>query len=163
MMRRSLLAVLALLGGASARGPAEACAAGGECDADAAALLQRRSDEQALYEAVYERNVKAGYERAICPGSLNACAGPQCCPGIPFTNGDSFPCPSMKGAEVKECKVQRIECIRAGRLEPVRHCMGNTCCGVQCQPINKTILHCDPAPCRTADPNFRCPKNPISG
>jgi len=129
MMRRSLLASLALLGGALADGPAETCAAEGDCDADAAAYLQLKSDDG-----------------AVCPGSNNNCAGPQCCPGIHATGGKTFPCPSQK-TEVQGCGVQRVQCPGSSQT-----CMGNECCP-------------DGTKCPTADPSFQClapPNNQVT-
>jgi len=120
-MRRILLAGLALLSGTWADGPAEACAADGGCEADAAAYLQLRSG-------------------AVCPGSEHACAGQQCCPGIEATGDKTFPCPSAQ-TPVQGCGVQEATCPGS------RHhtCSGNTCCpdGSPCPLADPNFNGCE--------------------
>ncbi|CAK0802093.1 unnamed protein product [Prorocentrum cordatum] len=38
-----------------------------------------------------------------CPGSSDQCAGNQCCPGIPWSGGKTFPCPSATSVEASNC------------------------------------------------------------
>ena len=38
-----------------------------------------------------------------CPGSSDTCAGNQCCPGISWSGGKTFVCPSASSIEASHC------------------------------------------------------------
>merc|ERR1719188_1846478 len=89
-------------------------------------------------------------EQSTCPGSTNACAGDQCCPGINATDGQTFPCPTAHPT-YGSCEVDWAVCPGSGN-----RCMGNQCCPGIPENGGKTF------PCPIADPAYsKCTTNEI--